>query len=76
MTEEKAKADWFPVYTSTEIHKIHISKALLEEEGIGSVILNKQDSSYINFNQSFPVYLLVLSDDFLRAKYLLEKTDL
>jgi len=76
MTEEKAKPDWFPVFTSTEIHKFHIAQALLEKENIGSVILNKQDSAYVNFNQSNPIHLLVQSDEFIRAKHLLEKTDL
>jgi hypothetical protein len=76
MAEEKSPTDWYPVYSTTENHRAHIAKALLEEEDIPAVILDKQDSSYVNFNQLSPIHLLVQSQDVIRAKHLLEKAEL
>lgn len=38
--------NWTKVYTTSDPVKAEFSKQLLEENGIGAVLLNKQDSSY------------------------------
>jgi hypothetical protein len=39
--------DWVKVYISQFPHKVEIMKALLEDNDIDCVIMNKQDSSYL-----------------------------
>ncbi len=39
--------DWVKVYSSQYQHKVEIMKSILDENDIESVILNKQDSSYL-----------------------------
>lgn len=62
--------NWVKIYSSDQIHFIRIMKALLEEEDIESVEMDKQDSSYTVLGE---YELYVQQKDVLRAKYLLEK---
>jgi len=43
--------DWEKIYTTTEPHKSTIAKAILKENGIEAVIINKKDSSYGTFGE-------------------------
>lgn len=38
---------WTLVYTGTQVHDVEFVKALLDENNIVSVIVNKQDSAYL-----------------------------
>ena len=39
-------SNWVSVYTTQASHRAEIVKAVLEEEGLNPVIINKKDSSY------------------------------
>ena len=39
-------SNWTSVYTTQISHRAEIVKAILEEEGLNPVIINKKDSSY------------------------------
>ncbi len=39
--------DWTLIYTSNKIQEVYYIKELLEDKGIVSVIVNKQDSIYL-----------------------------
>ena len=61
---------WELLFTSDKGYRVEILKSLLEEEDIPSVIMNKQDSSYLIFGE---VQLLVKRSDILRAEQILNK---
>lgn len=44
--------EWVKIYAATEVHKIEIVKAMLEENDIPSFEINKKDSSYISVGES------------------------
>lgn len=56
--------NWVLIYSSTYSHEIEIFKAVLKDNNIDSVIINKQDSSYLFGN--FELY--VKNNDVLPAK--------
>ncbi len=39
-------SNWVSVYSTQAAHRAEIVKAVLEEEGLSPVIVNKKDSSY------------------------------
>lgn len=45
------KPQWYKVYASPNIAEANIVKGMLEENEIPVIILNKQDSSYLNFGE-------------------------
>lgn len=59
------------IYRTTEIHMASIMRFKLEEEGIHVVLINKMDSSYLNFGS---IELYVNQNDVIRAKYVIDKT--
>jgi len=61
--------DWVGVFTTPYEHKAEIAKAILNENEINSVIVNRKDSAYL-FGE-LEVY--VNGDDVLRAKLILER---
>lgn len=61
-------SDWVKVYSSVEIHKVEIVKAVLEENGITAFAINKKDSSYISVGE---MELYVKSDDEILAKIII-----
>ncbi len=67
---EDPKDPWEVLFTSDKAYRVEIMKGLLEEEDIPSVIMNKQDSSYLIFGE---VQLLVRRNDILRAEQILKK---
>ena len=59
------------VYTSPLPYRVSMAKALLQEEGIGSVEMNRKDSSYAVIGQA---ELYVRREDVMRAMHIIEKT--
>ena len=45
------ESDWVKIFTSTNFHEATIVKAMLNDHEIEVVLLNKQDSSYLNFGE-------------------------
>ena len=41
--------DWVLIFSSTTLHEVHMNRIYLEENGIESIIINKQDSVYNAF---------------------------
>jgi hypothetical protein len=64
--------NWISIYNSKFIYKVEIVKAVLTDNSINSVIVNKQDSSYF-FGD---VELHVHPDDAIRAIQIIESEQL
>ena len=64
--------NWKKVYSSSFEHKIEITQAVLEDEGIKSVIINKKDSFYL-FGE---LELYVHADHVIKAKQIIKKESL
>jgi len=43
----KEDEDWVIIMTSTDAYKVNVAQHKLEQSGIESVVINKQDSAYI-----------------------------
>ena len=43
--------DWFKLYATTNQAEASIIKGMLEENNVPVFIMNKQDSSYLNFGE-------------------------
>jgi hypothetical protein len=63
------KKSWVKIYQTTELHKVELIKAMLEENEIPNVVLNKQDSSYLSFGE---IELFVQQEDAISALHLIE----
>ena len=44
--------NWVKIYTSPNFYRAEIIKQMLTEHQIDAVLLNKQDSSYLNFGNA------------------------
>lgn len=64
------KDPWEQIFNSDQAYRVEILKALLEEAEIPSVVLNKQDSSYLIFGD---IRLMVRRSDILRAEHIVNK---
>ncbi len=42
---------WFLIYTSKSLPEANIIKGMLEENNVPVLLMNKQDSSYVNFGE-------------------------
>ena len=60
---------WELIYTTPVPYKAEIMRSLLDEENIDSVIINKQDSSYLNFGE---IELYVKQAEVLQAKHIID----
>jgi hypothetical protein len=67
---EDQDSHWEVVFSTNLLYKAEIIKGMLEEEGIQSVIVNKQDSSYIAFGE---IELFIQREDILNAKQIMER---
>lgn len=65
--------DWVLVYTSVQLHKVELLKQFLEKDGIESVVLNQQDSSYPSIGS---INLLVKNEELTRARETIEEAGL
>ncbi len=61
---------WFLLYATRNFAEASIVKGMLEENHIKVIVLNKQDSSYLNFGE-IELYVPVHLKDI--AKHLLDK---
>lgn len=61
--------DWVCIYSSPKQPSAEMVKGLLANNEINSVVINKQDSSYIMFGY-FEVY--VNRDDVVKAKFVID----
>lgn len=64
--------NWLCIYSSKEIYQVEIVKAVLFDNNINSVIVDKQDSSY-HFGE---VELHVHPDDAILAKQIINNKQL
>ncbi len=64
--------NWQKIYSHWLEHKVEIAQAILKEEDIDSVIMDKKDSAY-HFGE---VELYVQADNVLQAKQILNKESL
>jgi hypothetical protein len=65
--------DWVKIYSSTEIHKIEIVKAVLEDNDIPSFEINKKDSSYTSIGD---IELYVSSENAVLSKAIINGNNL
>lgn len=66
------KNDWIKIYSSVKPYRVEILKAQLEEQGIVSVIMDKQDSVYKLGEEE----LYVRTEDSEAAKKILSEIEL
>ena len=64
--------NWEKIYASAQQHQVSIVKALLDENDIKSVEINKKDSSYA-FGE---IELYVDRENIIKAKYIITKNNL
>ncbi|GJM28561.1 MAG: hypothetical protein DHS20C17_11960 [Cyclobacteriaceae bacterium] len=70
MKEEKDFAEWHKVFSTDQMHKAEIVKAVLTDHSMNPVLINKKDSSYHNFGE---IEVHVTSEFILRARKIVEK---
>jgi len=66
------KDNWVKIYSSVDFYKVEITQAVLKDQEIESVILNKRDSTYL-FGE---VELYVATDNVLKSKQIISNNDL
>jgi Putative prokaryotic signal transducing protein len=66
--------DWIKIYTATLAHKAEIVKAVLEENDIESVIVNKTDSSYPGIIGHVEVYVPMQHE--VLAQFIIKQNEL
>jgi hypothetical protein len=65
------KQKWFLLYSTRNLPHASIIKGMLEENSVPVMLVNKQDSSYLNFGD-IELYVPVLLKDI--AKHLVDKS--
>jgi hypothetical protein len=63
---------WVNIYSTSEVYLAEMAKEVLSDEGIASVIINKQDSNYL-FGD---VEIYVERDSAILAKFILERANI
>jgi len=66
------KKDWVKVYSHSQLYNVELVKAVLKDNGIESVVINKKDRAYL-FGEA---ELYTLADDALKAKHIISKHNL
>ena len=71
-------SDWTVVYNSSNLNNVEIVKAVLEDNQIDAVIVNKQDSMHLNLINGATelIALHVNNRDAINAKHLISKHQL
>jgi len=64
--------NWKKIYSTTYLHKAEITKAVLYDNDIKTMILNKRDSMYLIGE----IELYALQEDFLKAINLIKNNEL
>lgn len=70
------KHDWKKIFESNSIHQIMIIEGMLGEHEIETRTINKQDSIYVQFNNSTFIELYVLAEDVVKAIRLIESKNI
>ncbi|REJ84058.1 MAG: hypothetical protein DWQ44_03965 [Bacteroidetes bacterium] len=65
--------DWESVYISDKIHLVEIVRAVLEDNNIPSVAIDKRDSSYIGIGD---IEVYVHPDNSILARLIIEQNKL
>ena len=65
--------NWVKVYSTNQLYQAEITKAVLKDHDIDTVILNKQDSAYVPIGE---VELYATKDNALKASHLIQKHEL
>jgi hypothetical protein len=65
--------DWQCVYTTNQPHRIEIAKAILKENAIEAVTVDKRDSSYITVGE---IELYVKREDVILAQIIINRHNL
>lgn len=68
---EKMDDQWEMIFSSSKHYQVEIMKALLQDENIPCVIMNKQDSAYIVIGE---IELYVKRKDVLKAKQIINQS--
>lgn len=66
------EANWVSIYSSSYLHTAELFKALLAEDNIESIIINKQDSFYKTIGE---VDLYVERDNVILAKRIINENN-
>ena len=61
---------WRCIYTSNWLHQTEIARAILKDNGINSIAIDKRDSNYIMIGD---IEVYVKEEDAILAKIILEK---
>ena len=64
---------WFKIYSSPNLPQASIVKGMLEENNVPVMVVNKQDSSYLNFGEIeiyVPVHLKELAHHLMEQSLL------
>ncbi len=64
--------NWRKIYSNTYEYKVKIVQAVLKDNEITSVVMNKKDSAYLHGE----IELYVHADDVLKAKQIIKKESL
>ena len=69
---------WVVIYNSSSLNDVEIVKAVLEDNQIDAVIVNKQDTMHLNLINGATqlIALHVNSKDAIKAKHLITKLEL
>ncbi len=70
--QKKMEKDWQRVYATNQTYLVQIVQGILLEEGIKSVVINKQDAMYM-FGE---IEIYVQRENVLRASHLIKRSEL
>ena len=65
-------SEWIVIYASSNANNVEVLKAILLENNIESVIINKMDSMHIHLTNG-EIELHINSKDVINAKHLISK---
>jgi len=68
------QSNWAKVYSTQAPYKAEITKDVLEDEGITSVVVDKQDTAYGGVFGEVELY--VRREDVIKAKHIINKKEL
>ena len=68
-------ANWVKIYSTTQLHKAEIAKAVLEDHDIQTTQMNKMDSMHIHLYVG-EIEVYAEQDNAMRATHLITKHEL
>lgn len=60
--------DWVKIFSSLDLQSVELTRAMLMQNNVPAIVLNKQDSSYNAFGE---IELYVHRNNVIRAKHLI-----